>query len=395
MLRRLPDYTCSETISRSVRISPDVPFRRLDTVRLQVGWIGGKERYGKASAAGFEDREIRDLVSRGMTSNGNFAGHVQYVILSPATEFKPRGAVRFREREAARYDYDVPVEYSRYKIRGKTSAEVGVHGSFWFDVKTLDLLRMELHADEIPPELGLVRLSEIVDYDRRQIGDSEFLLPSASDLTVLTLTGDEFRNQTTFTDCRQFRAESNLRFDLDDAVETSRPAPPSADREIESVESLPPSLRVDLVLDSDIEPAKSAEDAVISATVAKPVLISEQVVIPAGSIVEGRVVRLDRSSQPFDHWVVGLEFHTIVAGKKRIEFFATMQTAGPASGLFREAKRLDPVFTRKRNARMDILVREKPHGEGILHWDARHPVIRRGLKMSWTTLDPVKSARNR
>jgi hypothetical protein len=60
-----------------------------------------------------------------------------------------------------------------------------------------------------------------------------------------------------------------------------------------------------------------------------------------------------------------------------------MTEAGPAPGLIRQAKRLNPTFTRQRKAKMDILVREVPRGQGVLHWDAKQSRIRKALRMRW------------
>ena len=60
-----------------------------------------------------------------------------------------------------------------------------------------------------------------------------------------------------------------------------------------------------------------------------------------------------------------------------------MTDVGPSPGLLRQAKRLDPTFTRQRKAKMDILVREVPRGQGVLHWDAKHGRIRKGFRMRW------------
>jgi len=388
MLRRLPDYTCSETIVRSVRPESGGAFRPLDTVRLQVGWIGGRERYGLPDSKRFDDREIRDVVGRGLTSNGNFAGNVQHVFLFPGAQFTPRGTVTFQERTAARYDYEVPVEYSRYKIRARPKeAEVGIYGSFWFDSRTFDLLRMEVHADEISPELGMSRFTEIVDYARRSIGDTEFLLPASSELSVVTVAGDEFRNRTTFDQCRQFRAESALRFDDEEGAAAPQP---EVETPAARVELLPVAQQIDLVLDSDIDLTKSAVGDAIRAVVGRAVHAETGILVPEGAVLQGRLSRLEQSGQPFDHYVVGLEFRTLDAGDRKFEFYATMQDAGPARGLLREARRMDPVFTKRRTARLDILVREKPRGEGILLWEAKNPLIHRGLKMRWLTVDPSR-----
>ena len=382
-LRQLPDYTCIETIARTRRSSAQAPFEPLDTIRVQVGLIGGKERYAWPDAARFDDRELRDLAGRGVIGTGNFASHVQHVFLSPATQFTAAGGGILDGHNAARFDYALPVEYSRYTIRVPPhEAEVGVRGSFWFDPSTLDLLRLEVLADEIPPELGLAGVNVTIGYARTRIGDSDFLLPNTSQLTMTSPDGGEYRNQITFGECRQFRAQSQLRTEIDDAG-ANTPVPGAAGT------ALPASLSIDLTLDSDIDPETAAIGDSVQAVVSRPVRDDTSVLVPDGAVVHGRLVRLERSALPFDHYVVGLEFHTIEAAGARFDFFATMQSAGPASGLLQQAKRLKPVFTRKRTGRFDILVREKPRGEGILHWDAKRAPIRRGLKMRWLTADPA------
>src|SRR5579864_2767905 len=100
-LRRLPDYTCMETIVRARRTPPGTQYHPVDTIRLQVGLISGRERHSWPDAR-FDDRELRDLVSRGIIGAGDFAAHVQHVFLSPATQFSPRGTGTLRNRAAAR-----------------------------------------------------------------------------------------------------------------------------------------------------------------------------------------------------------------------------------------------------------------------------------------------------
>jgi hypothetical protein len=383
-LRRLPDYTCIETIARSRRAPTSHHYQPLDTIRLQVGLIGGRERHSWPDATRFDDRELRDLIGRGIVGTGDFAGHVQHIFLSPATTFTPHDDIAVRDRPAARFEYEVPVEYSRYKLRVPPHEfEVGVHGSFEVDIQTLDLLTLEVHADEIPLELGMSRVSEVISYTRIPIGDSEFLLATSSQLTMVALDGEEYRNQITFAECRQFRAESNIRFDGDQTLSPSAVSTRPVARA-----SLPPSLSVEITLESEIRPETAAIGDAIHGVVAHPVRDGGKAIVPQGAVVHGRLVRLERSAQPFDHYVVGLEFHTVETTDASFDLFATMQDAGPAPGILPQAKRLDPVFTRKRTARLDILVREKPRGEGILHWDAKHIPIRRGLKMRWLTVDP-------
>src|SRR5947209_13623252 len=45
-LDHLPNYTCEQTIERSRRRAPSRKFELLDTVRLEVALVEGKELYG-------------------------------------------------------------------------------------------------------------------------------------------------------------------------------------------------------------------------------------------------------------------------------------------------------------------------------------------------------------
>ena len=64
------------------------------------------------------------------------------------------GEVTKNKQRLLQWDYEVPQLLSGYLLRvGSHEAIVGYHGSFWADPKTLDLLRLEVQADEIPPQL--------------------------------------------------------------------------------------------------------------------------------------------------------------------------------------------------------------------------------------------------
>ena len=322
-LRRLPDYTCIETITRSRRGARETHSQPLDTIRLRVGLIGGQERYSWPDAAKFDDRELRDLVGRGIIGTGNFADHVRHVFLSSAAVFKPLGTAEYDGRPVERFEFEVPVEYSRYKLRvAPDEAEVGIRGSFRVDSETMDLLTFEVQADEIPPELGLSRMKERIAYGKVAIGDTPFLLAKSSDLTIVTLDGEEYRNQISFADCHQFRADSKLVSEAGEAAASIEAPTPAR-----SV--LPVSMMVELALDSDIDPAKAAVGDSIRAILTRPLRDSIRVIAPEGSVVHGRLVRVERSPQPFDHFIVGLAFHTLESGQTPFDFLARCRMPRP------------------------------------------------------------------
>ncbi|MFN7919264.1 MAG: hypothetical protein U0Q16_04160 [Bryobacteraceae bacterium] len=382
-LRRLPDYTCLQTTERTRREAKTAAARKLDTLRLQVALIGRKERYSWADAPKFEERELRDIIGKGVINTGSYAAHIQHVLLSPATEFAAKGTEKANGRDAARFDFEIPVEHSSFKISvPPEETEVGAKGSIWMDPESLDLLRLEVKADEIPRELGIDRLTETIDYSRAKLGDEIFLLPSSAVFSMVDVSGEEHRNSTRFGACRQFHAESKVRFDAEDSAPTA-PVTESA----QAPKEIPERLSVEMTLDHEVDAANSSLGDAVRAVVSKPARKGETIVIPEGAVIHGRLVRIERDNRPFDHWVLGLEMHTLEIGEHRADIRMTMADAGPAPGLLRQTKSMDPVFTKRRTTRFDILVREKPRGEGVLHWDAKQPKLRKGLKMRWITGD--------
>lgn len=384
-LARLPDYVCVQTVERAHRARAREEFKVLDTLRLQVALIGGREQFAWLDARKFEDLELRDMVGKGAIGTGNFALHAKHVFQPLVAEFKARGEATQQGRPALRYDYEVPWENSSYRIRNPPHDEVvAFRGTIFVDAETLDLLRLEVQADEIPQELGLDRVATIVEYSRARIGALDHLLPMTSELTMVGLDGTESRNRTRLGDCRRYMTESKMSFD---APPDSPPAPVESAAEPD----LAARLTLDLSLDSEIVLESAAVGDPIRAVLARPLKNGEQVLAPAGSVALGNIVRLEKQGVPFDHYEISLEFHTLETSSTRYEYSATMTDAGPAPGLIRQVKRLNPTFTRQRKARMDILVREVARGQGVLHWDAKHGRIRKAFRMRWL-VDEVRVA---
>jgi hypothetical protein len=380
---RLPDFVCAQTVERAERPSSSQEFRPLDTLRLEVALIGGRERYAWAGARQFDDRELRDLAGRGMTGTGNFALHARHVFEPRIARFQPRGAVTHLDRPALRYDYEVPWENSAYRIGNPPKEEVvGFRGSLLVDAGTLELLRLEVVADEIAPELGLDRVSTVLDYAPVTIGAWAGLLPKSSELIMVGVNGVQSRNRTTLGPCREYRTESKLILDgPPDRITPADPQPPAVPPD-------PPGRRVmELSLDAEIALETAAAGDPIRAVLVRPLKDGERLLAPEGAVALGRVVRREKQGQPFDRYEIALEFHTLEIGPRRLECVATLMDAGPAPGLIRQAKRMNPTFTRDRKPRMEILVNEVQRGQGVLLWEARRPRIRKSLRMRWLVED--------
>lgn len=374
-LNRLPDYVCVQTVERSRRAEPQADFAAVDTLRLEVGLVGDRELFAWPDAARFSDKDVTELVQRGTIGNGAFALHARNVFLSGAPHFEFRGEEPVGDRRAFRFDFEVPLERSTYRLRVPPyQALVAFHGAFWADVETLDLIRLRVEVDEAPPELGVAHAASEMNYQRVRIGQEEFLLPSSSWLEIVSTAGETSRNRTTFRDCRQFTAESSLSFNR----------PPAAPEPARTKLALPPRTVLELELETEIDPAKAALGDPVRAVVIRPVKEGGRVLVPAGAVALGRLVRLERQEQPLEHYIIGLEFHTLEAGATQAQLRATMRKAGPSPGLIEQARRLDPTFQpRRKKPFMQILVNEQQRGQGILHWRAKYPVVAKGLRMRW------------
>jgi hypothetical protein len=369
-LNRMPDYVCTQTVERSVRSGAGAPLKTLDTLRLEVALVGNRELFSWAGASRFQEQELADLVGRGAVGTGSFALHAKTVFLTGAAEFEYRGEDVKDGRKAFRFTYSVPLEASRYRVRMQPhEAVVAFKGAFLADAETLDVIRLEVHAEDLPQKLGLIRVSDVMEYARTPIGGTDFLLPRASELTMSGAYGDESVNRAKFGACRQYSAVSTLSFETN-----SGPAAPTA------ASPISPGVILDVELESEIALSHASIGDLLTARLARAAGG-----LPQGATVTGRIVRLDRSTLPIEHFVLGLRLEEIETPEGRVPLAATMEEVSSVSGLIKQTKRLNPTFDRKRKPRLEILVREHQAGEGVLHWEAKRPAIPAGLRMRWRT----------
>ncbi len=210
----IPNYTCLETIERARRAPPSRDFKPLDTVRLEVSSVAGKELFAQPGAQRFEDRDVTSLVTSGTIGSGMFATIARSLFVAGKGTLRYKGKQNLAGRACIRYDFRLTRQESGFKIQVANYSEtVAAKGSFWFDPVSLDLIRLEVYGDGIPDSL---RLDEAVirnSYARARIGDSDALLPQRSELTMTYFSGIANRDAIEFTQCRQYRIESTIRFD--------------------------------------------------------------------------------------------------------------------------------------------------------------------------------------
>lgn len=211
-LSLLPNYTCHEVIDRFIQHSSG-RLHQYDTVELEVAFIGQRELFARPGDTHFQEQPITEMVRTGTISNGVFGSLVASIFLGGVASFEYGGVIEQGAHQTHRYDFQVPQENSNFSVKhNSTKATVSYRGSFWADVETYELVRLEITADQMPSDLGMSFIKEQEQYAPLRIRSSEFLLPLHSETESLDDSGTLSHNELTLEKCREFTGESTVTF---------------------------------------------------------------------------------------------------------------------------------------------------------------------------------------
>jgi hypothetical protein len=152
----------------------------------------------------------------------------------------------------------------------------------------MDLMRLEVIGDDLPPRLKLKSVMDRMNYARVRIGDGDFLLPDSSDAVLVDSNGEESRNRMRFTQCHQYTGLSRLTFeDLEPAGGNIAPA---AKAELE----LPPNLDFAFSLAEEIRIDQAAIGDPVHAQLYADLKYKGHILASKGAVVTGRISRIER-----------------------------------------------------------------------------------------------------
>ncbi len=374
-----PNYTCLETIERSFRTGAARKLQPQDTLRLEVALVDGAEMFAWPGSKKFEETDLRKMIPTGTFGNGNFALHARAVFMGGVATFIYRGEEMLETHPPSaaglvRYDFRVPRALSGYTLRvEERSGVAGFHGSFWAEKESaekgsagegsLDVRRLEVIAEEIPPELGVTAAADRVDYARQRIGSADFLLPVESELSMADTANIESHNHVSFTACRQYTGESVLTFDDVDAN-------PSTDRAASPREAdLPAGLSFDVTLLDDLDVDAAAIGDPVRGQLDRDLKRKGELFAPKGSAVEGRVTRVERRA---DFTALGITLVSIQTPAATFHLHASLDSV---VGL----QLLAPP------PRLAVRPAPAQPGEGLILLRAGHVRVNRGILMYWRT----------
>ncbi len=289
----LPDYTCAVTIDRQIKPGSSKQFQSRDLVHLEVAMVGGDEVYGWPGAHRIAESELASLVG-GTIGNGDFGLLIKSIFLNAGASFRFAGSEKLEGTATLRFEYRVPLAASGYRLKvPPNEAVVGYHGAFWVQRSNLELIRLDLAADDIPEDLGLVSSTETIAYEQMKIAAGEFLLPRGSRLEMVDFDGTENRNQTSFHNCHQYSGESVLSFG-----DPPPEAPPPVHAEIQGMD-LPQDFSATLSLVTPINSETAAVGDPVEARLEDNVRAGKKLIVPKGAILSGRIAELHRQREFF------------------------------------------------------------------------------------------------
>jgi hypothetical protein len=158
-----------------------------------------------------------------------------------------------------------------------------------------------------------------------RIGDYNVLLAQQADSHMLDAAGVESYNRLEFTHCRAYSAQSHIRFNAEpqeppQALPSgSPPIRSSPDAAGQAVSAL---LLINVQLTTSISD-KDTVGTLIEGKVSDDVLRKGKILIPNGSVVRGRIRRLERY-QRGGAFIVGLEFTEVEVRGALLPFYADL-----------------------------------------------------------------------
>jgi hypothetical protein len=309
---RTPSYSCLATLDRSIRQATTNRPLAHDRMRIRMAFLGSGETYAWPDSPKFEKGPLALLARGDAGSSSGLSGWGRIAAGLPESSFREAGECAFSGRRGTRYEVHVPWATSSYSATlGTRQLVLPYQARFCVDPATAELMSLDVSAEQLKSPLA--QISETIVYARTSIGASAWLAPQSRELSILDAAGNLQRVGTSLSDCSLY-------------VEATPAAPAKAAAQ-SPARSLPANLTLDMKLETPISFEQSAVGDAITARLQRAVRASG-IQLPKGTLLNGRIGRLEEQFVPERHYVVGLEFTTIRMDGGEFRFHARL--TGPA-----------------------------------------------------------------
>lgn len=408
-IARMPRYMCTQTIDRAqyaptlqsqdaqrlVILSPAASCDNLlrpnsparpkltvtDRLRLDVAIANSNEIYSWVGESRFDNRDLFQMVRDGAVQTGSFSGFLGSIFARDAASFSYNGDITVDGRPLVEFGYEVPPEKSNYifgnRIEHVTS---GFGGTFLVDPKTFDLVRLVVRTSGLSPEVGACQATTTLDYGRVRLNDSNFLLPSEAQLEIVNIDGSEIHNRTVYSACHEFLGESTLSF----GEPPPSPDAPAGDKApATAILSLPAGLTFKLQFTQPIDAAVAAAGDKIGAKLTSAIrdTSSNQILVPEGSSVTARIVRLEHFAGPPSSLTIAVKLESVGVGGTPRPLLASKGS---------NTKRFEKGAGLTQRVDLGSFAPSEDLGVGVFEFRSVKDtyVVKSGLESAWTTLGP-------
>ena len=227
----LPNFLCTEYVKRLEDPRGDNRWRPIDRLTVRLSYFGHKEDY-KLMAVDGKPTLLEYLYVGGALTTGEFGSRL-IALFTPQSKaaFEWKGWTRLRGRRVAVFRYRIAKENSSYRIQfgtapvGPNSIVAAYRGEVSVDEKTRRVLRLSAVA-EIPMGFPIRESTSTIEYDFKEVGGREFLLPVSADAT--TRSGNyKAENQVEFREYRKFQSDATISFGNPEEKTDEKMKPPA------------------------------------------------------------------------------------------------------------------------------------------------------------------------
>jgi hypothetical protein len=400
--QRVPNHTCVETVVRDryaanaeqahkscdsiLARGQKAGFSKLlrlattDRLRLDVAFSGDREIYSWAGASRFEEGDIDALIRDGAMGTGPFAALLLGMFADHSPKFRFEGGTTVAGRPVFEYSFHVPKDDSHYSYKANGQWILTAYtGTLLVDPMTSELVRMTVRTDELPHDTDACEVDTDLEYGTVQLNGGAFLLPRSTRQRFIGRDGAEAENRYTFASCRDFQAQSSIRFGAgarqeDGATPGGGAVPP------EWPWGLPVAIELTTPVDSD----RAAAGDAVEGRLAHAVRAHDQAVLaPQGARVKGRLMRVEVRHGSSAVVVVAFRWETLEADgvTTPLSLIPNRQVkSGLQLGGLAALARL-----KKRGMEIELPLPGEEHC-AIVRFPGERHVVESGLRTEWFTV---------
>jgi len=280
-----------------------------DRLRLDVAVSNGDEIFSWHGGKQFSSAGIDDVVKSGPISSGSFVGFLRNIFLARGVEVRYQGVERGASGERFVFSYNVPLAASNYQVQNRQTAfTVPFHGSFSAGESTFQLESLSVLVDSLPEAAEICAASIEITYQMVNISGKASLIPKLFELRLDDPWHVDSTSRSQYTECREFRGESKIHFDFDDA---QQPQSTSVSHD----EWLPPKIGMHIKMLSAIDDQTTFTGDPVEGVLLSPIRLKHsKVVIPKGATLQGVVSKLEFHYEPFKYHLVSIRFDRLTFG---------------------------------------------------------------------------------